>query len=78
MSKKPTATEIKVASVSSEPEQTSRHYYRGNIYEVFYVRSRITHSQIHFPSPSSFPSASSFTDFPYDVQQHFLRLGLYA
>jgi hypothetical protein len=68
MSNEPSNSTTRDESASSEV--SLRHYYRGNIYEIFYLQG-VTHAQIHFPAPSSVPSASTFNDFPHDVQEYF-------
>jgi hypothetical protein len=69
---KPSTNDATKAGFSSS-EKSHRHYHRGNIYEIFVDHGVLTHAQVHFPSPSTDPSASAFTDFPYDVQLYFSR-----
>jgi hypothetical protein len=72
MYKKPTNYSTKAESSLSET--LLKHYYGGNVYEVFVRGREITHAQIRFPAPATAPSAARFLDFPQNVQQHFHEL----
>lgn len=69
MSNAPSKSTTKGESESSEI--SLRHYYGGNIYEIFMRGIVLTHAQIYYPSPATTPSQASFHDFPQDVQKHF-------